>query len=123
MGVIDWTPSAGAKPKVTPYVWVYWAVAVPLTITVIIVWRIWWKIEDAKYQQQLSKAMQDYDRKKSLFENVEKQGSTPGGLSWTKQERLNEMDVVDIHTGNLIGHFERRKKSSARAANFEIPEC
>ena len=81
MGMINWTPSAGAKPTVTPYVWVYWAIAVPLTIIVIIVWRIWWKIEDAKYQQQLSKAMQEYDKKKSPFENLEKRSSATGGLS------------------------------------------
>ena len=123
MGMINWAPSNSDKPTVTPYVWVYWTVAVPLTIVVIIVWRIWWKIEDAKHQQQLSKAMKDYDKKKSLFGNLQKQSSADGGLSEIAQEHSNTIDLMKTCTGNLAGHFKRRKKPHGQAACTEIPEC
>lgn len=36
--------------------WVYWAISVPLTAIVVFIWRIWWNLEDRKYQEEVSKA-------------------------------------------------------------------
>jgi hypothetical protein len=94
----------------------------PLTTIVIIVWRIWWKVEDGKYQQRLSKVMQEYDKKLPL-ENLGMQSSATGGLLEIAQERSNTIDMMKIHTGNLARHFKHWKKSPTQVASSEILEC
>lgn len=56
--MFDWKPDSDQSDSsiASTYVWVYWAVAVPLTATVLIVWRVWMTMEDKTYDEDLRKA-------------------------------------------------------------------
>ena len=47
MGMFSWRSTDGRDPtsRASPDFWIYWAVAVPLTIITIAGWATWWKIE------------------------------------------------------------------------------
>jgi hypothetical protein len=59
MSMFDWAPSAESRPIVSPYIWLYWTISVPLTAIVLLTWRIWWKFEDKKHQADLYKAKRE----------------------------------------------------------------
>ncbi|KAF7507242.1 hypothetical protein GJ744_010800 [Endocarpon pusillum] len=56
MSIFDFSPSGGSRPVMSPYMWVYWTITIALTATVLLVWRIWWKVEDRNYQTRFEKA-------------------------------------------------------------------
>lgn len=43
MGMFDW--STGSHGSVKESFWVYWAVAIPLTIVTLTCWGLWWNFE------------------------------------------------------------------------------
>lgn len=55
MTMFDWTPEQPDKPTTSGKIWIYWAVTIPLTALVFTVWRLWWKIDDTKYQKEACK--------------------------------------------------------------------
>ncbi|ORY06764.1 hypothetical protein BCR34DRAFT_518735 [Clohesyomyces aquaticus] len=56
MTMFDWTPNPEQPDSriASVYLWVYWVVAIPLTITVLIIWRVWWTMEEKKYNEELN---------------------------------------------------------------------
>ncbi|RDW56689.1 hypothetical protein BP6252_14041 [Coleophoma cylindrospora] len=52
MTMFDWS-SQPQQPSVSPYIWVYFAVMVPLTLLVIAVW--WWKTRESRQEQEENK--------------------------------------------------------------------
>ena len=69
MSMFNWQASG---PKISPYIWLYWAISVPLTILTLLIWRFWWKVEDAKYDYQIAKSKQGYGHRNSHLK-LEKQ--------------------------------------------------
>ncbi|KAF2000202.1 hypothetical protein P154DRAFT_204140 [Amniculicola lignicola CBS 123094] len=55
MPMLNWNPQLHGK-FTSNYFWVYWAVAVPLTTFVLIIWSIWWRRENKSYQYDLDEA-------------------------------------------------------------------
>jgi hypothetical protein len=59
MTMFDW----GATDEVvSSYFWVYWAVTIPLTILVVVGWRLWWGWEERNYQRDLGQAMDNVEK-------------------------------------------------------------
>src|SRR5438034_10148252 len=56
MTFFDWSSPSGRRPTVSPYMWVYWAICIPLTAVVYITWRIWWTSEEQKYRKEVAMA-------------------------------------------------------------------
>lgn len=62
MSMFEWRASPSDSPSSTssssntlsPSFWIYWATTIPLTIAVIIGWRLWWVHEDYAYSAQLA---------------------------------------------------------------------
>ncbi|KAK1463515.1 hypothetical protein CMEL01_13584 [Colletotrichum melonis] len=56
MSFFNWQASSssgddgGAEPTVAPQFWIYWAVSLPLTIAIVIGWRVWWHFQKAYYE-------------------------------------------------------------------------
>lgn len=49
----------GKHPIVTSRFWVYWSVTVPLTITVLCLWRAWWVAQDRHFRKHLSRDLSE----------------------------------------------------------------
>lgn len=47
MGMFSWRLPDGHDPssRASPDFWIYWAVAIPLTVITIAGWATWWKVE------------------------------------------------------------------------------
>ncbi|KAH7325694.1 hypothetical protein B0I35DRAFT_420974 [Stachybotrys elegans] len=60
MPSFDWD---GSSPRVTASFWVYWAVAVPLTILVLVSWRIWWSLEARRERMDAIASKERYSSK------------------------------------------------------------
>ncbi|PVI00432.1 hypothetical protein DM02DRAFT_592717 [Periconia macrospinosa] len=67
MSMFDWqadgraqssNPNEGTK-VVSNYFWMYWVISVPLTIVVLLTWRIWWHREKKHYQKKYPHAKLD----------------------------------------------------------------
>jgi len=50
----------GAKVVVTDF-WIYWAVSVPVTLVVLVGWRIWWHYQKSYYMRIYPHAKQAED--------------------------------------------------------------
>lgn len=59
MGMFEW--SDGPYGTVSESFWVYWAVAVPLTLLTLIFWGIWWKFELNRFERNVQKAKAQQD--------------------------------------------------------------
>lgn len=57
--MFDWRSDELHAVVVSRYFWIYWAVAAPLTAFVLLIWRIWWTVEEKRYQAELLEAKQD----------------------------------------------------------------
>jgi hypothetical protein len=57
MDMFNWQGSASAEAStgavVSPYLWIYWAVTVPLTIIVAFSWRMWWTWEKGNFDRDV----------------------------------------------------------------------
>lgn len=57
------TAPPGMEPEpdhvLSGYFWVYWAIAVPLTLVIVIVWRAWWVNQDRYFRRHLSKELSE----------------------------------------------------------------
>jgi hypothetical protein len=74
-GMFDWTPAGTANvdqmPTVSPFFWIYWAVAVPLTVVLMVVWRIWWRMEDRRHEREVADTKIDFTKPSKLDTQVE----------------------------------------------------
>ncbi|KXH61475.1 acetyltransferase [Colletotrichum salicis] len=57
MSMFNWQVSTssdstggGGKPTVVPQFWIYWAVSLPLTVAIVIGWRVWWHFQKSYYE-------------------------------------------------------------------------
>lgn len=46
MPLFEWDPTGGARPLTSPYIWMYWAATVPLTVTLLAGWFVWSKLQE-----------------------------------------------------------------------------
>lgn len=49
----------GAEPIVVPQFWIYWAVSLPLTIAIVMGWRVWWHFQKAYYEAKFLRPQED----------------------------------------------------------------
>lgn len=62
MGIFNWQPddSSGGGTAVVSYdFWVYWALTIPLTILILVLWRAWWVGQDRYFRKHLSKDLSE----------------------------------------------------------------
>jgi hypothetical protein len=64
--MFDWQPqnlsnTSASSQTVSRSFWIYWAVAIPLTIVIGLAWRVWWLVEEQKYDRQVAEAMEGLD--------------------------------------------------------------
>lgn len=58
------SPAAGSSsdpkhPIVTSRFWVYWSITLPLTITILCIWRAWWVAQDRHFRKHLSRDLSE----------------------------------------------------------------
>lgn len=46
-------------PVVTNRFWIYWSVTIPLTISILCVWRAWWVAQDRHFRKHLSRDLSE----------------------------------------------------------------
>jgi len=46
-------------PPPPPKLWIYWAIAVPLTLAILFAWRLWWVAQDRFFRKHLSKELSE----------------------------------------------------------------
>lgn len=73
MGIFDWQSDNGSSsssgssssgdddndPVVGYDFWVYWAITIPLTIIILVLWRAWWVGQDRYFRKHLSKELSE----------------------------------------------------------------
>jgi hypothetical protein len=54
MSMFDWQASAenGDETTLVRNFWIYWAVAIPLTVLIILAWRVWWHFQRSFYEKK-----------------------------------------------------------------------
>ncbi|KAM7218325.1 hypothetical protein V8F06_006248 [Rhypophila decipiens] len=60
MSMFDWqagqASSSGASGQtVVPQFWIYWAISIPMTVLILLAWRIWWHFQKKSYERQFQK--------------------------------------------------------------------
>lgn len=55
MTMFDWSPDTGATPRMSSYMWLYWAVTIPLTLLVMVLWLFWARREQSKAEMRLGR--------------------------------------------------------------------
>lgn len=48
------SPSSSSTVSISNKFWIYWATTIPLTVAVVVGWRLWWVHEDRAYSAQLA---------------------------------------------------------------------
>ena len=63
MSMFSWSESSSQSGPsvVSNRFWIYWAVTIPLTILVIIIWRVWWLWQERSYQEEVKEAVGNPD--------------------------------------------------------------
>ena len=96
MNMFSWQSTSSAAPQsvifVSSYFWVYWVVAVPLTVVVVYSWRKWWLHEAAEIRREL--ALVDRPGRKRSGQNMDTlrfrvPSGTGRGMSWGSGDRWN----------------------------------
>lgn len=67
MGIFDWQSGdesgvgddSDKDPVVGYDFWVYWAITIPLTILILVLWRAWWVGQDRYFRKHLSKELSE----------------------------------------------------------------
>lgn len=64
MGLFDWQSDGSSgdddnDPVVGYDFWVYWAITIPLTILILVLWRAWWVGQDRYFRKHLSKELSE----------------------------------------------------------------
>lgn len=64
MSMFSWSQSSSQSDPssvVSHRFWIYWAVTIPLTVLVIIIWRLWWLWQERSYQEDVKEAVGNSD--------------------------------------------------------------
>ncbi|KAJ5031032.1 hypothetical protein J3E73DRAFT_222669 [Bipolaris maydis] len=98
MSMFDWQAEIKAKSSdsneetkvLSRHFWIYWVASVPLTVAVLLAWRIWWHWEKNRYQHKyphikLGSKLQDAD---SSFSN---------GLNKMMLRRRDKLEDIEIN--------------------------
>jgi hypothetical protein len=59
MSMFSWSQSSSdtqGESVVSNKFWIYWAVTVPLTLLVMVLWRVWWLWQERNYQREVREA-------------------------------------------------------------------
>lgn len=63
MGIFNWQGNDGTSDGDEAVVgydfWVYWAITLPVTIIILIAWRVWWVAQDRVFRSRLSKNLSE----------------------------------------------------------------
>ncbi|KAM7194451.1 hypothetical protein V8F20_007977 [Naviculisporaceae sp. PSN 640] len=76
MTMFDWQASSSsqsASPSsdtsgqiIVPQFWIYWAISVPLTIVILLAWRVWWHFQKESYERRFQKQVDGMAEEPSL---------------------------------------------------------
>jgi hypothetical protein len=64
--------STGSNSIVSNKFWIYWAVTIPLTLSVMAIWRVWWKAQEIKNEDEMDDALElveGNEKKRNRFRN------------------------------------------------------
>lgn len=62
MDMFSWSKKdEGDKRTVSGQFWIYWAVAVPLTLVTLAGWGVWWRIEGRRFGRSMENVVKDAD--------------------------------------------------------------
>jgi hypothetical protein len=53
------TKTVKPDPVVTSLFWIYWSVTIPLTISILCIWRAWWVAQDRHFRKHLSRDLSE----------------------------------------------------------------
>jgi hypothetical protein len=68
MSMFSWSQASSdtsASSIVSSRFWIYWVVTIPLTIFVIVCWRVWWLWQESAYQKAVDAAVQEGESEES----------------------------------------------------------
>ena len=80
MSMFSWSQSASESDTssfVSNKFWIYWAVTIPLTMLVIILWRVWWLWQERSYQREVKEAVGEANDDESASISSKPQYSVP----------------------------------------------
>lgn len=118
MSMFDWA-SESSNPAdngdtVSKKFWIYWVVTVPLTLLVIVLWRIWWLWQEKSYQREVNDAVGQVEDDDSTLlphrkprQHGKKQGK-PGWYNWRKAKQQKSTDVEEDMAGPNLDGFSGR---------------
>ena len=75
------TSSSSSTVNISNKFWIYWATTIPLIVTVVVGWRLWWVHEDRAYNAQLAGEVEGMVPKDDRSSYAEK------SLSWGHESR------------------------------------
>ncbi|KAK6068569.1 hypothetical protein SCUP234_11113 [Seiridium cupressi] len=58
MPLFEWNVETGGYPSSTSFQWIYWVITLPLTIALMVGWRVWWRMEERSWSSELEEAKQ-----------------------------------------------------------------
>lgn len=97
MSMFDWQAETKAKSSnskeetevLSQNFWIYWSVSVPLTIVVLLAWRIWWHRERNRYQHKYPHIKLD-----SMVQNIgSKFSNRLTMMMWGRREKLEDIEI------------------------------
>lgn len=97
MSMFDWNADDGSS-VLTPRFWIFWAIAAPLTLLIIIGWFVWFYQERSLFQAQLRQVKESLQKK----EHINTDHFRPNILSSLKSRlpKRTEGVVVSQSSGN-----------------------
>ncbi|KAK2794834.1 hypothetical protein FQN51_000657 [Onygenales sp. PD_10] len=79
------SPSNGRM--VSPDFWVYWVVSIPLTVMVIVGWRVWWNWEKKNFDEDVRTEIENIEEPMRWHEAKEAPLGRAGKATWLRKRR------------------------------------
>lgn len=54
MPLFEWDATDDARPLTSPYIWMYWAITLPLTVTLLAGWLVWSRLQEKASMVELT---------------------------------------------------------------------
>jgi heme/copper-type cytochrome/quinol oxidase subunit 2 len=94
--MFDWQAETKAKSSdsneeteiLSGHFWIYWAVSVPLTVVVLLTWRVWWHREKNRYQHKYP-----HIKLGSMFQDAGWSFSNGLTMIWGRQEKTEDLEM------------------------------